>query len=112
MTRRSVGTIGTRISACLDEQVLGYIELDTDLADGGRLGRLQGWADVGNLHVKQEGRGVEAWLYGQAAQWLRLARVDRLLDYAWSNESARLALCGSLGFVELTRTDRGWTHRG
>lgn len=112
VARRSVGTIGTRISAILDETVLGYLELDTDLADGGRRSRLRSWADVGNLHVEQPHRGIEAWLYGQAAQWLRLAGIDRLLDYAGPAETARLALCAGLGFAELTRTDRGWTHHG
>jgi GNAT superfamily N-acetyltransferase len=28
-------------------------------------------------------QGVATWLLGQAADWLRLAQVDRLLDYAW-----------------------------
>jgi hypothetical protein len=46
---------------------------------------------------------------GQAADWLRLARVERLLDYAWDTETDRLALLGRLGFRELTRTARGWS---
>jgi hypothetical protein len=40
-----------------------------------------------------------------------LARVDRVLDYAWPEEAAMLALLGRLGFRELTRTARGWHHR-
>lgn len=113
VARRSVGVNGVRISGWVEGHVRGFVELDTDLADAGRLGRLQGWADIGNLHVDAgfRRRGVATWLYGQAAQWLRLARVDRLLDYAGEDETDRLALCHRLGFVELTRTARGWVHR-
>jgi hypothetical protein len=57
-------------------------------------------------------------LLGQAAGWLRLARVNRLLDYAWlegtdpggvSYEDYR-AFLPAVGFRELTRTQRGWTR--
>ena len=48
------------------------------------------------------------WLVGQAADRLRLARVERLLDDAWPEEEAMLALLGRVGFRELTRTARGW----
>jgi GNAT superfamily N-acetyltransferase len=80
--RRAVGVNGTRLSACLGEEVLGYIEVETNLGDGGRLGQLGGWADVGNLHVSEGCRrqGVATWLVVQAADSLRLARVERLLD--------------------------------
>jgi hypothetical protein len=37
--------------------------------------------------------------------------VDRLLDYAWPEEEAMLALLGRIGFRELTRTTRGWTRQ-
>jgi ribosomal protein S18 acetylase RimI-like enzyme len=112
--RRSVGESGTRLSAHLGEEVVGFIEVETNLAEGGRLAHLGGWADVGNLHVVEpyRRRGVASWLFGQAADWLRLARVDRLLDYAWPEEEAELALLARLGFRELTRTARGWHHRG
>ena len=62
-------------------------------------------------------RGVGSWLLGQAADWLRLARVSRLLDYAWlegtdsggcSYDEYR-AFLPAVGFRELTRTARGWT---
>jgi ribosomal protein S18 acetylase RimI-like enzyme len=110
---RSVGECGTRLSARLGEECVGFIEVDTNLAEGGRLAHLGGWADVGNLHVDEayRRRGIATWLVGQAADWLRLARVERLLDYAWPEEEAMLALLGGLGFRELTRTARGWHHR-
>jgi GNAT superfamily N-acetyltransferase len=111
--RRSVGESGTRLSAHLGEEVIGFIEVETNLAEGGRLAHLGGWADVGNLHVVEpyRRRGVATWLFGQAADWLRLARVERLLDYAWPEEKAELALLARLGFRELTRTARGWHYR-
>jgi GNAT superfamily N-acetyltransferase len=110
---RAVGVNGTRLSAMLGHELVGYIEVETNLAEGGRLAHLAGWADVGNLHVDEayRRRGVATWLVGQAADWLRLARVDRLLDYAWAEEEPCLALLRRLGFRELTRTARGWVHR-
>jgi GNAT superfamily N-acetyltransferase len=110
---RAVGINGTRLFGSLGERLVGYVEVETNLAEGGRLAHLGGWADVGNLHVDEayRHRGVATWLIGQAADWLRLARVDRLLGYAWPEEEDRLALLGKVGFRELTRTVRGWVHR-
>ena len=117
--RRSVGINGCRLAAVLGEDVIGYIEVET-FDDGERLPRTTGWADVGNLRVTEPHRrqGVGSWLLGQAADWLRLAHVDRLLDYAWldgtdpgglSYENYR-AFLPAVGFRELTRTQRGWTR--
>ena len=110
---RSVGESGTRLTARLGEECVGFIEVETNLAEGGRLAHLGGWADVGNLHVPEawRHRGVATWLVGQAADWLRLARADRLLEYAWPEERDLLGLLARLGFRELTRTARGWHHR-
>jgi GNAT superfamily N-acetyltransferase len=117
--RRSVGINGCRLSAVLGQDVIGYIEVET-FDDGERQARNAGWADVGNLRVTQpyRRRGVGSWLLGQAADWLRLAHVDRLLDYAWlegtdpggqSYEDYRTFL-PAVGFRELTRTQRGWSR--
>jgi GNAT superfamily N-acetyltransferase len=113
VVRRSVGINGTRLSAAVGDEVLGYVEVDANLAGGGRLSGLSGWADVGNLHVAEphRRRGLATWLVGQAAEWLRLARVERLLDYAWPEQSDCVALLTGLGFDELTRTQRGWVRR-
>jgi len=54
--------------------------------------------------VEQRGR-VSA---GQAADWLRLARVDRLLDHATPRELSRLAILERVGCRRLTQTVRGW----
>ncbi len=117
--RRTAGMNGTRFSAVLGEDVTGYIEVEIFEA-GERLPRHAEWADVGNLRVTEPYRrhGVASWLLGQAADWLRLAGVDRLLDYAWldGTDSGGLdyadyrAFLLAAGFRELARTERGWTR--
>jgi GNAT superfamily N-acetyltransferase len=117
--RRSVGINGCRLSAVLGGTEIGYIEVET-FEEGERLSRHGGWADIGNLHVKQEyqRRGVATWLLGQAADWLDLAQVDRLLNYAWAegtdpgglDDADSRAFLPAAGFRELTRTRRGWTR--
>ncbi|HEX5297809.1 MAG TPA: GNAT family N-acetyltransferase [Streptosporangiaceae bacterium] len=116
--RRSVGINGVRLSAVLGPEVTGYIEIEI-LDEGERLSRHGGWADIGNLHVAPpcQRQGVGTWLLGQAAGWLRLADVSRLLTYAWLagtdpgglNDDAYRAFLAATGFRELTRTARGWT---
>lgn len=108
--RRSMGVNGTRFTAVLEGADVGYLEVES-LADGERLARLAGWADVGNLFVQKEFRrkGIATRLFGAAAEWLSLGRVERLLTYAAPGDAAELALYERLGFVELTRTARGWS---
>jgi GNAT superfamily N-acetyltransferase len=117
--RRSVGLNGTRFSAVLADEVVGYIEVEI-FDDGERRARRSGWADVGNLCVAQayRRRGVATWLLGRAAEWLRLAHVDRLLDYTYLEgrdetgqgyDEGRAFLQAS-PFTELTRTQRGWSR--
>ena len=110
---------GTRLSAVLGPETIGYIEVET-FDDGERLPRTTGWADVGSLRVAEPYRrqGVGSWLFGQAADWLRLAHVDRLLDYAYlegrdatgQDYDADRAFLQASPFTELTRTMRGWTR--
>jgi GNAT superfamily N-acetyltransferase len=117
--RRTAGMNGTRFSAMLGEDMAGYIEVEIFEA-GERQPRHAGWADVGNLRVAEQYRrhGVASWLLGQAADWLRLAGADRLLDYAWldGTDPGGLdyadyrAFLLATGFRELTRTERGWTR--
>ncbi len=73
-----------------------------------------GWADIGSRHVsgRYRRRGAGSWLLGQAAAWLRMADVGRLLDYAWldGTDPAGVDYAGyraflpAAGFEELTRT--------
>jgi len=116
---RTVGLNGTRFSAVRADEVIGYLEVEIFDA-GERLARHSGWADIGNLCVAEgyRRRGVATWLLGRAAEWLRLAHVDRLLDYTYSegrdatgqgHDEYRAFLRAS-PFTELTRTQRGWTR--
>jgi GNAT superfamily N-acetyltransferase len=116
---RMAGMNGTRLSAILGEDVIGYIEVETFEA-GERLSRHGGWADVGNLRVTEQYRrqGVATWLLGQAADWLELAQVQRLLDYAWLEDQDPMgqdyadyrAFLPAVGFRELTRNQLGWSR--
>jgi GNAT superfamily N-acetyltransferase len=107
--QRTVGVNGTRVSALLGARVVGYIEVDTNLDTGARMSRLSGWADIGNLQVDDPYRrqGVGTWLVAQAAAWLRLGGVARLLDYADAEEVGYAAFLRTVGFTVLTRTTRG-----
>ena len=93
----------------LGAELVGYIEVDSR-EDAGRLPRFGGWADIGNLYVVERHRrhGVGTWLVGQAAEWLELARLDRVLDYASPDQPDYEAFLRNVGFRELTRTERGW----
>jgi GNAT superfamily N-acetyltransferase len=110
--RRTVGISGTRLSAVAGDDVVGYIEVD--MREGpGRFPAHSGWADVGNLHVAEAHRrqGIATWLVGQAAEWLRLAGVGRLLDYSNADDEPCRAFLESAGFKELTTTHRGWVRK-
>ena len=107
--RRSLCINGTRFSAVLGDDLAGYVEVDLR-EDAGRLPRHPGWADIGNLHVAEQfrRRGVATWLLAQAAEWLRLARVERVLDYAWPEQEDCTGFLEKTGFGELTRTKVRW----
>lgn len=108
--QRALGINGTRFTAMLGEEVVGFIEVDTNLEDAVRLARLGGWADIGNLQVSEpyRRRGVGTWLVAHGAEWLRLADVDRVLAYASPDDVEEIGFLESVGFRELTRTARGW----
>lgn len=111
--QRSVGINGTRLTALASgNELAGYVEVET-LEDAGRLPRNGGFADIGNLEVAAgyRRRGVGSWLVARAADWLRLARVECLLAYALPEEEEEwFAFLTRVGFLELTRTQRGWVR--
>lgn len=109
--RRTMGVNGTRISAVSDATPVGYVEVDTTLDAGPRVSRLGAWADVGNLWVEPAHRrqGIGTWLLGLAAEWLDLAGVTRVLDYADADDGAYAAFLTASGFMTLTRTRRGFS---
>lgn len=109
---RGLGSHATRFSARLEGRVVGFHEVDADLTAGGILSRFAGWGDVWELHVEPERRrqGIASWLVGHSADWLRLAGVERVLDYcATDADPSHLAFAERLGWRELVRTQRGWT---
>lgn len=110
---RTLGECGTRFTAYADGRALGFIEIDTSLARPERRTRAAGLADIGNLHIDpaEYGRGLEHWLLAQAADWLRLCGVDRLLACESVTDLTMIDHLTSAGFRELTRTDRCWEHR-
>ena len=110
---RTLGVAGTRLTARLDGEALGYVEVDTSIGGAARITALDGWADVGNLHVEpaHRRRGIGTWLLGEAADWLRLARVPRLLGYVTPEEMGCAALLERVGFRHLTETAREWDLR-
>jgi GNAT superfamily N-acetyltransferase len=111
--RRSLGDCGTGFTAVQGDEEIGLVEVEADYTEGGTRSRFAGWADVDNLRVTEAHRrqGIGTWLLASAADWLRLGCVDRLLAYAWPEETDALAFLGSRGFRELTRTRRGWVRR-
>jgi GNAT superfamily N-acetyltransferase len=111
--RRELGINGTRFSALLGDQEVGFVEVETDFTIGGTLSRFAGWADVGNLCVREPDRrrGIATWLLGHAAEWLRLGRVERLLASVEPDHEDELAFWLHGGFQELTRTSRGWVRK-
>ncbi|MES5824076.1 N-acetyltransferase [Streptomyces sp. RG80] len=106
---RGLGECGTRFTAYDGARALGFVEVDTALARPERHIRAAGLADLGNLRTEAE--GWDRWLLAQAADWLRLCGVDRLVAYEEAADRAAIDRLTSAGFRELTRTDRGWEHR-
>jgi len=104
---RTLGINGTRFSAWMADELAGYIEIDTNLGDAGRFSRGAGLADVGNLHVLVADRHAEiaGWLLRQAAEWLELGGIGRLLTYTREGD-ADADLWSSAGFRRLTTTRR------
>lgn len=91
-------------------EILGYIEVDTNLSVSNRDSRTGGWADIGNCNVSPDRRreGVGTWLVKRAAAWLDLGGVSRVLEYTESDDVEALAFLDAVGFEVLTRTGTGF----
>lgn len=111
---RTFGVAGTRFTARHDGVDVGRIEVDPNIAGTGRLAGHDGWADIGNLHVDpaHRRRGIGTRLLAEVGDWLRLARIPRLLDYATPDEPEHRAFLEHHGFLLLTRTHRDWQLPG
>jgi GNAT superfamily N-acetyltransferase len=113
VVRREMGgpaVAGTRFSAALDGELVGFVDLLTDLTNGGTLSRLAGWGELDSLWVDEahRRRGVATWLIGHAADWLRLGHADRLIAYCLPEQADVLAFATCVGWRELVRTEHGW----
>jgi len=107
--RRTLGINGTRISAVLDQEVVGFIEVG-NLDESPRTIGTRGWADIGNLEISppHPDAGLKNWLLGQAADWLDLGGFTRLLGYADGSNGDEEKFFTTAGFQLLTRTVRGF----
>jgi GNAT superfamily N-acetyltransferase len=111
--RRSVAFgVGVRLSACLVDEVIGYVDVELR-ADGDPRARQFGWSDIGNLWVKEElrRRGIGTWLLANAADWLRLGGINRVVTYARPEKTDEIGFALANGFRELVRTERSWIRQ-
>lgn len=114
LTLRREMRVSTRFSALLGDELVGFIDLATDLTSGGTLSRLAGWGELDTLWVDEahRRRGIGSWLVGHAADWLRLGHDDRFIAYCLPDQEEELAFMAQLGFRELVRTECYWVRSG
>ncbi|GAA2248072.1 hypothetical protein GCM10010232_39220 [Streptomyces amakusaensis] len=109
---RTLGELGTRLTARLDGEPVAHIELDTNLERPERHARSGGLADIADLELPEDPHPeLLGRLLAEARQWLTLSGCDRILAYATEDEAEEIAGLTRHGFRELTRTARGWEHR-
>ncbi|MEO3975052.1 N-acetyltransferase [Streptomyces sp. CAU 1734] len=109
--RRTLGPLGTRLTARLGGADAGHIELDTTLDRPERHARSGGMAEIADLELPGDAHPeLLGWLLGGARQWLELCGCDRLLTCAYEDEAGEIEAMSGFGFRELTRTARGWDH--
>jgi GNAT superfamily N-acetyltransferase len=112
--RRRLHVFGAAFTAMLNGREVGLLEVDDDFTRHGSMLRNDGWADISNLGIEPEHRGVgvASWLLRHAAEWLRLGGSRNLISYLGDDEieSPLHAWLIANAFVELNRTRRGWTR--
>jgi GNAT superfamily N-acetyltransferase len=110
--RRRVTAYETRLAAVLDEEEVGFCDVQPDLTDGGLSPSLRGWGWLTDLQVREgwRNRGIGRWLVQHGVQWLRLAGCDRIvLAVADENEAAGAGrFYRRFGWDVLTREAHGW----
>lgn len=111
--RRRLHVFGAAFAAMLGGREIGLLEVDDDFTRHGSMLRNDGWADISNLEVAEEHRGVgvASWLLRHAAAWLRMGGSRNLISYVGDDEPASIAWHVANGFEELNRTRRGWTRQ-
>jgi GNAT superfamily N-acetyltransferase len=110
--QRTVGRFGTRFTALLEGQPVGYCECIADLTEGGAAPALRGWAELAEVEVEPswQRRGIGTWLVQHAVAWLRLGGCDRIaLVVAVDSEAAGAdRFYQRFGWSRLARQKRGW----
>jgi GNAT superfamily N-acetyltransferase len=108
--RRVVGTFGARFDAILEGAVIGFAEAQDDHTRGGTLSRLDGWADLAELHVDEpyRGRGVATWLVRHLVVWLRLGGTRRFLVALAGQDVELEPWMARFGWWRIGRSRRGW----
>lgn len=111
--RRAVGSFGARFHAVLDGVVVGFAEAQDDHTRGGSLARLDGWADLAELHVepRYRGRGVGTWLVRHLVDWLRLGGTRRFLVALGEDESGLVPWFARFGWQPIGSSRRGWERQ-
>ena len=107
---RSVGTFAARFTAVAHGEVLGFVEAQDDHTRGGSLARLDGWADLAELHVveRARGRGLGSWLVSEMVGWLRLGGTRRFLVALGQDDLPLEPWFARFGWRRIGRTRRGW----
>jgi GNAT superfamily N-acetyltransferase len=108
--RRVVGTFGARFEAVLDGDVVGFVEAQDDHTRGGSLSRLDGWADLAELHVGESHRdqGIGTWLVSSMVEWLRLGGTTRFLVALGQDDLPLEPWFERFGWRRIGRVRRGW----
>ncbi|MFH8520595.1 N-acetyltransferase [Streptomyces gelaticus] len=111
--QRTVGECGTRFSARLGTDVVGFVEVDTSVDRPERHARNGGLADLAELHVAEpyQDSELEERLLAHVAQWLRMAGVDRLMACASADDTEEIERLSRYGFQVLSHMTRGWEHQ-
>jgi GNAT superfamily N-acetyltransferase len=111
---RMLNAFGATFTALVDDREVGLLEVDDDFTRHGSMMRNDGWADVSELGVEEDfrGVGVASWLLRHAGTWLRMGGSRNLMSYLGDDEvdSPLHAWLTANGFEELNRTRRGWSR--
>lgn len=107
---RSVGINGTRCSATINGDLVGYIEVERLDRPERSVGTV--FADIGNLWVHEDHRrrGIATQLLHYGARWLLQGGAQRLLAYTTPDETDLIALLQRSGFEVATNTQCGWSR--
>jgi GNAT superfamily N-acetyltransferase len=110
---RTVGVHAARLSAVVDDAVAGFVEAVDDHTRAGAMHRLAGWADLAELHVRDDLRraGIGTHLVRHLASWLRLGGTQRLLIALGEDDLALEPFFARFGWTPIGRTRRGWERR-